>query len=145
MPFQGACALLSKPEQVSVFLVAKLRSDPRGRIESVLLTEMDRRTRMLLSAEEVPVSEVIDLIHSGHSVCAMFASRQEREVDRRFAVALAGDGQETIVLDGPATPGRELRDIVGYNEHQPPVPAFVSSFSRHAYRAGDSRGESPRP
>jgi hypothetical protein len=136
MPFHGACALVAKTEVPHVFLVAKLRFDPGGRVDLVLLTEIDPQTNQLMSAEEVPVSEVVELIHSGHLVRPMFPTQQDRSSELRFDVVGFADG-ESIALNGETSSGLGMRDIRAIDSQQMSRVSFAAALSQHAYRSAD--------
>jgi len=142
MPFQKTCALMLRQERPHVFLVAKLRLDTGGRVETVLLTEVDTTTNMLLSAEEVPVSEVVELIHAGHRVLPMFPTELDRSAELRFAVIGYRDGSESIVLEGTSSSGLGMRDIVKMDSAPTRLPSFATASFQHDYRAGDRSRDS---
>jgi hypothetical protein len=136
MPFHVACALLAKTEVSHVFLVVKLRFDAGGRVDLVLLTEIDPRTNQLMSAEEVPVSEVVELIHAGHLVRPMFPTQQVRSSELRFDVVGYADG-ESIALNGETSSGLGMRDILGMDSQQMSQVSFAAAPSQHAYRSAN--------
>jgi hypothetical protein len=134
MPFHGACALLAKTEISHVFLVAKLRFGADGRVDHVLLTEIDPQTNQLMSAEEVPVSEVVELIHSGHLVRPLFQAQRDCSSELRFDVVAFADG-ESIALNGETSSGLGMRDIRGMDSKQMSQASFAVAPSLHAYRS----------
>ena len=111
-PYQGARAQTDVKAIHRVFAVSKVGLDPRGGIKEVLWTEVNAKSNLGVSAAvKAPVSEVVDAIHAGHDVFALFETAHATEPERAFVIVNHGDGRETIALDGADTLGRGLRDI----------------------------------
>ena len=136
MPSHVACALLMKREVPRVFLVAKLRFDAAGRVDLVLLTEIDPQTNQRMSAEEVPVSEVVGLIHAGHLVRPMFPTQHGRSPELRFDVVGYADG-ESIALNGDSSSGLGIHNILGMDSQHVSQVSFASVPSWRAHRSAD--------
>lgn len=115
-PYQGARAQPDAKPTRRVFAVSKVRLDPHGGIEEVLWAEVNAKSNLGVGAAvRAPASEVVDAIHAGHDVIALFAQThatpRATAPERPFVIVDHSDGHETIALAGPDTPGRGLRDI----------------------------------
>ena len=110
MPFRGACALMTRPEAARLFQVARVRFDDEGRVDAALVTETDARTNRPMSAEELPVSEVVELIHSGHVVSPLHTPAREHASRHRFVVVCHA-GFESIDIVGPPDSAFGLFDL----------------------------------
>lgn len=111
-PYQGARAQPDARPTRRVFAVSQVRLDEHGGIKEVLWAEVNAKSNQGVStAVRAPVSEVVDAIHAGHDVTALFALKHTTRPERPFAIVDHVDGHETITLDGPDTPGRDLRDM----------------------------------
>ena len=112
MSYQGMRAREADDESTRVFAVSKVRLAAQGQVSHVLWAEVNTRTDHDVSTRAVaPVAEVIDAMHGGARVAAMFPHQGGRRPERFFAVKQHEDGSEAIALDGAPSPGRELRDI----------------------------------
>ena len=97
---------------MSVFAVTKVRTGPLERVTDVLRGVVDTKSNRWVSAEVVaPVAEVLDAIHNGDQVVALFAAADGHLPQRQFAVLKHADGSESIALDGPSMPGREIHHM----------------------------------
>jgi hypothetical protein len=115
-PYQGARAQTAAKETRRVFAISKVRLDRHGRIAEVLWAEVNAKSNLSVSAAvQAPVSEVVDAIHAGHDVVALFPTMQAPQPERPFVIVDHDDGVETIAFDGPDVPGRDLRDIVTFD------------------------------
>jgi hypothetical protein len=111
-PYQGARSLKSMKDATSVFAVTKVRLDSAGRITHVLWGLVDTKSNRWVSPEvEAPVAEVVDAIHNGDQVFALFATTHGHIPGQAFVAVDHPNGQEGIELDGAATPGHEIHDI----------------------------------
>ena len=118
-PYQGARAQTDAPLIRRVFAVSKLRQDANGVVEEVLWTEVNRKSNLGLGAAvRAPVSEVVDAIHAGHEVIALFDTTQATEPERPFVIVNHRDGHKRVVLDGPDAAGRDLQDIASLASRQ---------------------------
>ena len=129
MSYQGMRARAADDESTRVFEVSKVRLAAQGQVSHVLWAEVNARTAHDMSPRAVaPVAEVVDAMHGGARVAAVFTHPGGRRPERFFAVTQHEDGTEAIVLDGAPSPGRELRDIdaldgVAQAPAAPPVKA----------------------
>lgn len=112
MSYQGLRARTADDESMRMFEVSKVRLADQGRVSEVLWAEVDGRTdREVGERALAPVAEVIDALHSGARVAAVFARHGGRRPERFFVVTKREDGGEEIGLDGASSLGRELGDI----------------------------------
>lgn len=114
MTYQGERARPLASEVGRVLEVAKVRLDDEGHVSDVLWGEVDATTGHDVG-EQVrgTAAEVVDALHDGASVVAVFTtSGESRHLPRRnFVVVDQQDGVERLELaDGPAL-GRELGDM----------------------------------
>jgi hypothetical protein len=97
---------------MSVFAVSKVRVDREGLVTDVLWGVVDIKSNQWVSPEVLaPVSEVVDAIKKGDHVVALFPAIGGHLPERQFVVFANASGVESIALDGPLSPGREIRDI----------------------------------
>ena len=97
---------------MTVYAVSRVRLDKDGRVTDVLWGEVDTKTNQWATAESVaPVVEVVDAIHAGGQVFALFPTTHGHLPERRFIVVDYDSGWETIALDGPSTHEREIHDM----------------------------------
>jgi hypothetical protein len=99
------------------FEVSKLRLGPDGHVSDVLWREVNAASNLDVSeAVVVPVADVVDALHDGAAVAALFSTRSEHLPDRSFVVFEHDNGTEGIALGDPPTPGRELADIANLDD-----------------------------
>jgi hypothetical protein len=112
MTYQGERARPLASESGRVFEVSKVRIGPDGHVSDVLWGEVDAGSdqdvgqRVLAAA-----AEVVDAIHDGARVEALFSTRGHLP-ERLFEVVQHEDGRECIALAGAPSPGRNLADLV---------------------------------
>jgi hypothetical protein len=112
MTYQGTRARAADDESKRVFEVSKIRLAADGRISHVSWAEVDAPSDHDVSAPAiVPVADVVDAIHGGAKVAAVFAHSHSPLPERVFIVVEHDDGRETIGFDGGPSPGRALADI----------------------------------
>jgi hypothetical protein len=112
MSYQGIRARAADDESTRLFEVSKVRRGADGRVIDVLWAEVDARTGHDVGARViVPVADVIDAMHDGARVAAVFPQRAGQRPERFFVVTQQAEGVERISLDGEPSPGRELSDI----------------------------------
>lgn len=98
--------------RIKIFAVSKVRLDPAGRITAVFWGQVDTAKNDWATPEaETPVAAVVDALHAGNQVFALFPSIHGHMPDRRFVVADYDGDRKTIVLDGPTTYEREVHDM----------------------------------
>jgi hypothetical protein len=112
-PYQGARARELLQDPMSVFAVSKVRLDVDGRVTDVLWGVMDKKSNRWVSpATLAPVAEVVEAIHNGDQVLAVFSSNGRELPEREFEVVEFDDGTETIELDAANAPAPEIRDML---------------------------------
>ena len=110
MSYQGMRARAADDESTRVFEVSKVRLAAQGQVSHVLWAEVNARTAHDVSPRDVaPVAEVIDAMHGGARLAAVFTHPGGRRPERFFAVTQHEDGTEAIVLDGAPSPGHRAR------------------------------------
>ena len=103
---------------MNVFAVSKVRLDKDGRAIAVFWGRVDTGTNQWATAEVVaPVREVVEAIHAGDLVFALFPSEHGHVPDRQFMVVDYDNGWETIALMGPPTHEREIHDMERLDPH----------------------------
>ncbi len=111
MTYQGERARPMDTERGRVFEVSKVRIGPDGHVSAVLWGEVEAGADRVVGARVVaPVAEVVDALHDGAEVGAVFASKGHLP-ERAFVIALHADGRECIAFDDAVSPGRELGDM----------------------------------
>ena len=111
MTYQGERARPMASENGRFFEVSKVRIGPDGHVSDVLWGEVDAGSDRAVGARVLAsASEVVDAIHDGARVVALFPSK-ERRPERSFFVVEHADGRECIAFDGPPSPGRNVDDI----------------------------------
>jgi len=117
MTYQGERARPMADEAGRVFEVSKVRFGGDGQVRDVLWVEvLARSERQAGEAVVAPVAEVVEAIHDGAQVEAVFSRSVGTAPERRFVVVEHADGRESIALDGPRSPGRDLIDMVRLND-----------------------------
>ena len=97
---------------MNVFAVSKVRLDPDGRVVAVQWGRVDTHANSWATPEATaPVREVVEAIHAGDQVFALFPSTHGHLPDRQFVVVDYDNGWETIALDGPPSFEREVHDM----------------------------------
>ena len=97
---------------MKTFAVSKVGLDKGGRITAVLWGQVDTDKNTWATPEVVvPVETVVDALHAGDPVFALFPSIYGHLPDRQFTVADYDGGRETIVLDGPTAYDRDVHDM----------------------------------
>lgn len=134
MSYQGTRARTADDESTRVFEVSKVRFAAHGQVSDVLWAEVNARTDHDVSARATaPVAEVIDAMHGGARVAAVFARPGPRRPERFFVVTRHEDGSEAICFDGARSPGRELSDIETLDDNAQ-NPATTPASTAHAGR-----------
>lgn len=111
MTYQGERARPMASESGRIFEVSKVRIGPDGHVSDVLWSEVDAVSDRAVGARVmVTAAEVVDAIHDGAQVEAVFSARAHLP-ERQFVIVLHDDGRECIALDGAPSPGRNLADL----------------------------------
>ena len=98
-------------ESGRLFEVSKVRIGPDGHVSDVLWGEVDSGSDRAVGARVLATAaEVVDAIHDGAQVEAMFSAKGHL-LERLFAIVLHADGRECIALDGEPSPGRNVTDL----------------------------------
>ncbi len=99
MTYQGARARPRESEIGHFFAVSKVRMDSLGHVTHVLWNEVDAKSNRKLSSEElVPVDDVVDEIHAGAQVAAVFQGWPPHIPEHTFEIIAHRNGGETIAL-----------------------------------------------
>jgi hypothetical protein len=118
MTYQGVRARPIASEKGRFFAVSHVRLDAAGHVSAVRWNEVDAKSDHDVSAPVVAaVADVVDALHDGAQVAAVFAGANPALPERLFVVLEHDDGSESIALDATASPGRNLADIVKLGEH----------------------------
>jgi hypothetical protein len=97
---------------MNVFAVSKVRLDADGRVAGVFWARVDTHKNEWAEPEaEAPVQAVVDALHAGAQVFALFPSEHGHLPERRFVVVDYDNGWRSIALDGAATHEREVHDM----------------------------------
>ncbi len=105
MTYQGARARTGDTEAGHFFAVSKVQLDNYGHVTQVLWSEIDTKSnRDLNSASMVPVADVVDAIHAGAMVTAVFQPGLTHNAEHLFEVIAHLTGGETIDLVRPSGP-----------------------------------------
>jgi hypothetical protein len=110
MSYQGARARSEADETRRVFTVSKVRLNDVGSVIDVLWAEINAKSNLDIGESVVvPVADVIDAIHDGAQVSAVFPARFGALPDYAFEVIEFTNGLETIQLVGSLGAGEESR------------------------------------
>lgn len=111
MTYQGERSRPMASESGRIFEVSKVRIGPDGQVSDVLWGEVDAGSDRDVGAFVLATAaEVVDAIHDGAQVEAVFLARNHQP-ERSFVIVLHEDGRECIALDGPPLPGRNVADL----------------------------------
>jgi len=111
MTYQGERSRPMATENGRYFEVSKLRMGTDGQVSEVLWCEASMGSDHALGTRVVAAaSEVVDAMHDGAQVAAVFSS-QDRCPARSFTIVEQADGRECLAFDGAPSPGRNLADI----------------------------------
>lgn len=111
MTYQGERARPMPTETGRYFEVSKVRIGPDGHVSDVLWSEVDAGQDRTVGAGVVATAaEVVDAIHDGAQVTAMFPA-DEHLPERTFVVVEHQDGRECIAFEGASSPGRNVTDL----------------------------------
>jgi hypothetical protein len=111
MTYQGERARPMATENGRFFAVSKVRIGPEGHVSDVLWGEVHAGSDRAVGAlAEATAAEVVDAIHGGAQVAAVFPS-PNRLPERSFVVVEHNDGRECIAFDGAPSAGRNVTDM----------------------------------
>lgn len=111
MTYQGERARPIATENGRCFEVSKVRIGADGHVSDVLWGEVDAGSDRTVAARVVATAaEVVDAIHDGASVAAVFAP-EHRLPERAFVVVEHNGGRECIAFEGGPSPGRDVTDV----------------------------------
>jgi hypothetical protein len=111
MTYQGERARPMASEQGRFFEVSKVRIGADGEVSDVLWGEVDAGQDRSVGADVVAtVAEVVDALHDGAQVAAVFRTGAPRP-ERPFLIVEHADGRACIAFAGPPSAGRDLGDI----------------------------------
>lgn len=117
MSHLGARAQPVDEDQASLFEVTRIRLGADGHIAAVWWCEAHADAAARKRPEvEATLTEVLDAIHSGARVVALFSGPGGPLPPRGFEAVEHVQGGESIVLSGPASAGRELKDLLPLDE-----------------------------
>ena len=117
MTYQGERARPMASENGRFFEVSKVRIGADGHVSDVLWGEVDAGSDLDVGAPVLAsAAEVVDAIHDGAQVTAVFSSSKADEPKHRpgrlFVVVEHEDGRECIAFEDPPSSGRDLVDMV---------------------------------
>ena len=111
MTYQGERARPMPSENGRFFQVSKVRIGRDGQVSDVLWSEIDASSDHDVGARVLATaSQVVDALHDGAQVAAVFSSSNGHSPERAFVVVVHEDGRECIAFADPS-PGRNLSDI----------------------------------
>jgi len=102
-------------DAVTFHAVSQIRLDARQRVSEVVWGQVDTAGNCWASDEmRAPVADVVEALHNGDAVFALFRGADGHLPQRRFIAVEHDDGEETIALDGRAGsgPGLEAMDRI---------------------------------
>lgn len=116
MPYRGTKARKEAQELPRLFAVSAVIMDGGGHVAHVrwgeVTSKVHSKTSNHVETEILsPVADVVEAIHSGDQVIAVFPSRMLKMPDRVFKVVRLADGRRVIALEGPPVFEGELSDI----------------------------------
>jgi hypothetical protein len=110
MSYQGARARPESNEGRRVFAVSKVRLAESGTVTAVLWGEINAKSNLDVGPSVVaPVADVIDALHDGAQVAAVFPRSLGPMPDHAFEVVEHPNGIETIDLIASTEAGPDRR------------------------------------
>ena len=96
-------ALPLAADAVTFYAVSQVRLDGRQRVSEVVWGQVDTAANRWATDEtRAPVADVVDAIHNGDPVFALFRGEDGHAPQRRFVAIEHDDGEESIALEGAA-------------------------------------------
>lgn len=116
MTYQGERARPMASENGRFFKVSKVRIGPDGHVSDVLWNEVNAGANQDVGSRVVaPAADVVDAIHDGAQVAAVFFSSKAHHAgdrpERAFVIVEHEEGRECITLAGEPSLGRDLTDM----------------------------------
>jgi hypothetical protein len=103
-------ALPLAADAVTFYAVSQMQLDARQRVSEVVWGQVDTVSNRWATDEvRAPVADVVEAIHNGDPVFALFRGNDGHLPRQRFVVLEHDDGEESIVLEGPAVSGSDLQ------------------------------------
>jgi hypothetical protein len=125
MTYQGAKARPLDGETKRFFSISKIHLDPAGWPTHVLWGEVNAASDLDVGAQRVsPVADVVDAIHDGAAVYAVFLPPKVRSPDHILVVTERPDGSETIALTRAVllgAPKASLQEVASLGEEFLPL------------------------
>ncbi len=117
MTYQGERARPMSTESGRHFEVSKVRIGPDGHVSDVLWGEVNAASDLKVGKRVVAtVAEVVDAIHDGAQVAAVFTTGDPLP-QRMFLVVEENDGSEHITIGGAPSAGRNASDLERLVDH----------------------------
>lgn len=131
MTYRGERSGFLATEQGRVFEVSKVRLSSDGHVRDVLWGEVDTASGQYVGPRmEVSAADVVDAIHDGAQVVALFEKPEPHMRKRGFVIVLRENGQERLSFEGAPVPGRELMDMSRLDPaHSKPAESVVAARS----------------
>ena len=112
MTYQGERARPMASENGRFFQISKVRIGTNGDVSDVLWGEVDAGSDQDVGLRVVAsAAEVVDAIHDGAQVAAVFTSSKDHQPERAFLIVEHKDGRECISFADTSSTGRNLSDI----------------------------------
>lgn len=112
MTYRGERARELPTEQSRVFEVSRARLTADGQVQDVMWREVNTASGLNVGAAVLATSaEVMDAIHDGAGVVALFKTSGSRLRKRPLVVVVRPEGGEHLAFEGPPIQGRELVDL----------------------------------
>jgi hypothetical protein len=122
MTYQGERARSMGTESGRLFEVSKVRMGLGGHVSDVLWREVNSASNLAVGNRVVAtVAEVVDAIHDGAQVAAVFTTGNLLP-RRKFLVVEQSDGSEHIAIEGKPSPGRNASDLEKLGDHDELAP-----------------------
>ena len=108
----STCSISPPEHAMTHYAVSKVKQDNAGRVTDVFWGQVNTSTNAWTTQlNAAPVSDVVDAIHNGDIVFALFPTLMGLSPERRFEAVAHVAGAESIALEGNATFKFELADM----------------------------------
>lgn len=112
MTYRGERSRELPTEQGRVFEVSRVRLTADGQVLDVLWGEVNPASGLNVGAAvQATAAEVMDAIHDGAGVVALFNMSGSRLQKRPLVIVLQPEGGERLTFEGPPIQGNELVDL----------------------------------